>query len=65
MSAYCKSAEAGNHFVLTEKGYEQTPEPVKPERRAGEPVRGVEYSVPTSWLKKGYVEERGERPKEG
>lgn len=50
-------ADPGKRFMLTEHGYNQTPEGVKRERKIGEPVRGYEQSVPVSWVKKGYVEE--------
>lgn len=53
-----KDAEKGNHFVVTERGYEKTPDKVKPERKVGEPIRGFEYRVPMSWIAKGYVEEK-------
>lgn len=52
-----KIAQKGKHFVLTEKGYKKTPDNVKPERSIGKPLKGFEYSVPTSWFEKGYVEE--------
>lgn len=54
---YRKIAENGKHFVVTVKGYEHTPDKVKPERAIGKPVKGYEYSVPQSWIDKGYVEE--------
>mgnify|MGYP006067546991 CR=1 FL=1 len=50
-------ADPGKRFVLTEYGYNQTPEDIKRERKIGEPVKGYEESVPVSWIKKGYVEE--------
>lgn len=50
-------AGKGNHFVLTEKGYEKTPDHVKPEREVGKPVAGFERKVPSSWVEKGYVVE--------
>lgn len=50
-----KNAEMGDHFILTEKGYECSPEKVKAEREAGKPIKGFEYKVPESWLSKGYV----------
>lgn len=50
-------AGPGKRFVLTEYGYNQTPEDIKRERNIGEPVKGYEESVPVSWIKKGYVEE--------
>lgn len=58
--AYNKSAEKGNMFVLTEKGYKKTPDKVKPERKIGSPVKGFQYRVPTAWVSKGYVEEVSE-----
>lgn len=62
MAIYRKSAADGNHFVLTKKGYEQTPDKVKPEREIGCPLKGFEYDAPTSWVEKGYVvETRDER----
>lgn len=45
----------GTMFVLTEKGYEKTPEHVKAERAVGEPVKGFEHRVPASWVEDGYV----------
>lgn len=54
---YKKSAEKGNHFILTEKGYKKTPDRVKQERMIGKPLKGFEYDVPTSWIDKGYVQE--------
>lgn len=56
--AYKKAARKGKRFVLTEKGYEKTPNRVKPERKVGEPIKGYENSVPVSWVKKGYVVEQ-------
>lgn len=50
-------ADSGKCFVLTEHGYNHTPEDVKKERKIGKPVKGYEQSVPVSWVKKGYVEE--------
>lgn len=58
MAAYKKNAKKGNIFLLTKKGYEITPDKVKPERKIGEPVKGYEYSVPLSWVEKGLVEEK-------
>ncbi|MBD5395625.1 MAG: hypothetical protein HDR71_15500 [Lachnospiraceae bacterium] len=55
--AYNKMAEDGNIFVLTEKGYEMTPDSVKHERKIGNPLKGYEQVVPASWFEKGYVEE--------
>lgn len=58
MGAYeNKSAEKGKIFVLTESGYEKSPERVRNERKIGKPLKGYEYRVPISWIKKGYVEE--------
>lgn len=48
--------EPGFVFVCTQKGYDKTPDRVKHERAPGKPVKGYEYCVPTSWIKKGYVE---------
>ena len=56
--AYSKSVEKGNVFVLTEKGYNKTPDEVKPEREIGKPLKGYEERVPASWIQKGYVVER-------
>ncbi len=53
-----ENAAEGKHFVVTELGYEKTPDKVKPERKIGEPIRGFEYRVPVSWIEKGYVEEK-------
>lgn len=50
-------ADPGKRFVLTEDGYNQTPESIKRERKIGEPVKGYEQSVPVSWVQKGYVNE--------
>lgn len=50
-------ADPGKRFVLTEYGYNQTPEDIKRERKIGEPVKEYEQSVPVSWIEKGYVEE--------
>lgn len=50
-------AGAGKIFVLTNLGYEKTPNNIKSERAIGKPVKGFEYSVPASWLNKGYIEE--------
>lgn len=55
--AYKESAGAGKIFVLTNLGYEKTPNNIKSERAIGKPVKGFEYSVPASWLNKGYIEE--------
>lgn len=50
-------ADKGKHFVVTEYGYEKTPDRVKPERKVGAPIEDYEYRVPTSWVDKGYVKE--------
>lgn len=51
-------AEKGKHFVLTQKGYDATPDHIKQERKIGEPVfEFYKTKVPASWMKKGYVEE--------
>lgn len=54
-------AKDGCIFVCTEYGYENTLDHIKPERAVGEPVKGFEYSVPVSWVEKGYVEEVKEK----
>ena len=59
--AYKENTKTGNIFVLTNIGYEKTPNNIKTERVIGKPVKGFEYSVPASWLNKGYVEEIEER----
>lgn len=56
MGKYYNIAEPGKQFVLTEYGYDKTPESVKSERKIGRPLKGFEERVPTSWLEKGYVE---------
>lgn len=56
-TSYHSSAEKGKHFVLTELGYEKTPDRIKQERKIGESINGFEYKVPTSWIDKGYVQE--------
>lgn len=50
-------AKEGNIFVVTEKGYECTPDDIKDERAVGKPVKCFEYQVPQGWVDKGYVEE--------
>lgn len=51
-------ADSGKQFVLTDLGYEVTPDHVKPEREVGKPVNKLFVdSVPISWIDKGYVEE--------
>ncbi|MCM1192009.1 MAG: hypothetical protein NC123_18335 [Butyrivibrio sp.] len=57
---YNSIAETGNVFVLTEKGYKETPDRIKAERKIGHPLKGYERGVPASWIKKGYVEEKPE-----
>lgn len=57
MGAYMKEAQNGKQFLLTENGYNNTPDSVKRERNIGEPVTGFETRVPASWIEKGYVEE--------
>lgn len=54
---YKQEAQKGKHFVLTEKGYDKTPDHVKHERKIGDPIKRYELSVPTSWIQKGYVAE--------
>lgn len=54
---YYHYAANGKHFVLTEKGYEKTPDDVKKERKVGEPVKGFEYKVPVTWSENGWVDE--------
>lgn len=49
------NADPGKRFVMTEYGYEKTPDHVKPERKVGEPIKGFETRVPTSWIEKEYV----------
>lgn len=53
-----QEATAGNQFVLTEKGYRNTPDHVKHEREVGVPVKGFETRVPATWINKGYVMEK-------
>lgn len=52
-----KYLENGKRFILTQIGYDATPDRVKPERKVGEPVKGFETRVPESWVLKGYVTE--------
>lgn len=59
--AYNTNAEKGKIFVLTEKGFNETPDSVKHERKIGNPIKGFEYKVPTSWILKGYVEEQHDK----
>lgn len=53
-----KSASKGKYFVLTQKGYDKTPDSVKPERTVGKPLKGYEDRVPYSWYSNGWVEEK-------
>lgn len=53
-----KYAENGKQFVLTEHGYNATPDHVKYQRAIGQPVKEFETSVPVSWIEKGYVIEK-------
>lgn len=57
MGNYMQEAQHGKHFTLTEKGYKNTPDHIKHERKIGEPVIGFENSVPVSWIEKGYVKQ--------
>ena len=57
MGYYKTTAIQGNHFVLTEKGYEDTPDKLKSAREIGKPVYGFEESVPILWLQRGWVKE--------
>ena len=57
MGAYMQEAQKGKQFLLTENGYNHTPDNVKHERNIGEPIKGFETRVPVSWIEKGYVEE--------
>lgn len=59
-----KSAQEGNIFVLTQKGYEATPDRVKKEREVGQPLKGYAQDVPASWINEGYVEEKAELKQE-
>lgn len=52
-----KYLEDGRKYVLTQKGYDVSPERVRHERKVGEPVKGFETCVPESWILKGYVTE--------
>ena len=45
-----KYAKNGKQFLLTEYGYQETPDHVKHERAVGEPVKGFESKVPVSWV---------------
>jgi len=51
------TASKNKHFVITDFGYEETPDDMKHERTVGKPLNGYEFHVPYHWLKKGYVEE--------
>lgn len=55
---YMQEAMKENKFVLTEKGYKNTPDQVKSERKIGDPIKGFETRVPRTWIQKGYVVER-------
>lgn len=57
MGPYIKKAQKGKHFTLTEKGYNNTPDHVKHERKIGEPIKGFETRVYASWIEQGYVEQ--------
>lgn len=63
MGQYKTTAAEGKQFVLTQKGYDATPDHVKPEREVGKPVfwekPELDFAnrVPTSWIEKGWVEE--------
>lgn len=57
MGAYMQEAHNGKQFLLTENGYNHTPDNVKHERNIGEPIKGFETIAPVSWIKKGYVRE--------
>ena len=51
-------AKDGYQFVLTQHGYDTTPDNVKHEREVGKPVPGWPADcVPASWVDKWYVEE--------
>lgn len=57
------NATKGKQFVLTQKGYDATPDHVKPQREVGKPVfwqaphLGFAERVPESWVVNGWVEE--------
>lgn len=51
-------ADEGKHFVLTERGYRQTPVNARSERKIGEPIPGFETSVPRSWITNWWVKEK-------
>lgn len=44
-------------FVLTNVGYDKTPDRIKQERAINKPIKLFEYAVPTSWIINGYVKE--------
>lgn len=52
---YYQIASPGKLFILTQKGYDNTPDAVKRERAVGKPLKGFEQKVPASWITKGYV----------
>ena len=54
---YVYAADKGKHFVLTESGYNKTPDRVKPEREIGKPIGFAEFEVPHSWINNGWVKE--------
>ena len=56
MSFLDVNAPKGFIFVCTQKGYDRTPDQVKPERAVGQPIKGFEREAPRLWLEKGWVE---------
>ena len=48
-------AEVDNQFVLTEAGYEKTPDSVRSKRKVGKPIRHFEKIVPALWVSEGWV----------
>lgn len=52
-----KMAEKGKQFVLTQKGYDRTPEHIKHERAVGKPVHNYKEYAPVRWVEKGWVKE--------
>ena len=51
-------SKPGCIFVLTQTGYDATPDHIKHERKIGKPVSNIfRTHVPSSWVKKGYVAE--------
>lgn len=55
-----KMARFGYEWVLTQRGYDKTPDEIQPYRAVGTPVWAWSIytdSVPVSWVAKGYVEE--------